>query len=451
MALVFVSCFPVFAAEKEITYHGHVAPIVERACLGCHGGKRPKGKFNVESLEGFLAGGRKQGKTVVPGKPDESLVYKLLTGTEKPVMPPKKAEPLSEAEILTFHAWIAGGAKVGEPSAIAKPYSVPPKPVAYPRAPVIAALAYSADGKRLFVGGYREVLVHDVEALVAAKEKTLAPVARLVGEAERIHALSLSPDGKRLLVAAGSPGRFGEVQSWDVDSGEMLKFRRIGKDVLYGAEFAPDGKHVVVTGTDRTLYVLQSESLEDAVSAEIHSDWVFGSCFTADGSKLFSGGRDKTLKVTDAKTGKFLKTVVTFGNSVTGVLRRPKGDQILAWSETGEARLYAGSKDFKEQRKLESLGGAALAAAFSTDGTRLAIAGSKNEIRVYDSNSGKRVATLPAGPEWIFALAFRPDGYSSEEGSAQLSAAGYDGVVRIFGLKESKQLAEVIPVTLEGR
>lgn len=431
----------------DATYHQHVAPIVKKSCVGCHGGKRPKSKLSVESLELLLAGGKK-GAPIVSGKPDESLLYQLLSGSKKPFMPPKKAEPLSEAEILTFRAWIEGGAKAGEPSAKAKPYAVPPVAPSYPRPPVIAGLAYSADGKRLFVGGYREVLVHDVDKMIAAKAAKggatmLEPLQRLVGEAERIQDLALSPDGTRLAVAAGSPGRFGELQLWSVESGELVAFRRIGRDVLYAVDFSPDGSTIATAGTDRALHVVSTSDLQDVFSSEIHSDWIFGVAYATDGSRLFSGGRDKTLKVSEAADGKFLKTVVTFGESVSGVLGRPASDQVLVFSETGEARLV-GTKDLKEKRKLEKQAGAVLAGAFSRDGKLLALGGTANDVRVYQSDDGKRVASLPSGSEWTFAVAFRPDG-------RQLAVAGFQGVVRLYDLKESKQIAEVIPVTITVR
>ena len=91
------------SAEKA-TFHAHLVPVLKRRCLGCHGGDRPKGKFSVESLELFLAGGRKKGATVVKRKPDESVVFQMISGTLKPMMPPKKADPLSDAESLCLNA-----------------------------------------------------------------------------------------------------------------------------------------------------------------------------------------------------------------------------------------------------------------------------------------------------------------------------------------------------------
>ena len=35
-------------SADEATFHGHVVPILEKRCIGCHGGEKPKGKFSVE-------------------------------------------------------------------------------------------------------------------------------------------------------------------------------------------------------------------------------------------------------------------------------------------------------------------------------------------------------------------------------------------------------------------
>ncbi len=81
-------------------------------------------------------------------------------------------------------------------------------PPVYALPPVITALDYSPDSQLLAVSGYHEVLLHKADGT--------GLVGRLVGLSERINAIAFSPDGKQLAVAGGSPGRFGEVQVWDV-------------------------------------------------------------------------------------------------------------------------------------------------------------------------------------------------------------------------------------------
>ena len=54
---------------------------------------------------------------LVPGKPEESLLYKLSRRGDEPVMPPmpndRQARPLTPKELWIVRQWITEGAKVG--------------------------------------------------------------------------------------------------------------------------------------------------------------------------------------------------------------------------------------------------------------------------------------------------------------------------------------------------
>src|SRR6185369_2156001 len=102
-------------------------------------------------------------------------------------------------------------------------------PPTYTKPPVISALAFSPDGKRLAVSGYHEVLVH------SAAGSNL--VARLLGESPRIESLAYSPNGKLLGVSGGAPALFGEVQIWDTASNALVRSIKSSVDSLYGISF----------------------------------------------------------------------------------------------------------------------------------------------------------------------------------------------------------------------
>src|SRR6185437_7711323 len=87
-------------------------------------------------------------------------------------------------------------------------------PPVYTRPPVITALDYAPDGKLLAVAGFHEVFLMSGDG----NER----VARLVGLSERIQSVKFSPDGARLAVTGGRPGRMGEVQVWDVAKRKLL-------------------------------------------------------------------------------------------------------------------------------------------------------------------------------------------------------------------------------------
>ena len=111
--------------------------------------------------------------------------------------------------------------------------------------PVLKSVEFSPDGDLLAVGGYHEVLLHKADGS--------GLVARLVGQSERIESARFSPDGKLLAVSGGSPGRFGEVQIWDVEKRELKLSLMIGYDTLYGASWSPNGKMVAFGCPDNTI------------------------------------------------------------------------------------------------------------------------------------------------------------------------------------------------------
>ena len=78
LALLAISA-AVCAGERPAgDFDQKVAPILARRCLDCHSGPDPKGKLDLSRRKPALAGG-KNGKAIVPGKPDESLLWERVS------------------------------------------------------------------------------------------------------------------------------------------------------------------------------------------------------------------------------------------------------------------------------------------------------------------------------------------------------------------------------------
>ena len=88
--------------------------IIDARCRGCHNNQVQSGHLNLTSSEGLRKGGGR-GVAVVPGKPDESLLMKLVSGG--PPRMPLTGSPLSASEIETIRQWISQGAVWSEPEA----------------------------------------------------------------------------------------------------------------------------------------------------------------------------------------------------------------------------------------------------------------------------------------------------------------------------------------------
>src|SRR5262245_49822676 len=212
-ALILLAGGPLLAADKDksvsgpISYYKEVRRIFQQHCQGCHQPARPMGGYIMTSHATLLESGDRGQPGVVPGKSDKSvLVEQIVPKDGKAAMPRGKA-PLSAGEIAVIKRWIDQGAKDDTPKTAIDTVSEKNPPV-YKLPPVLTSVDYSPDGSLIAVSGYHEVLLH--------KSDGSEIVGRLIGLSERVQSLAFSPDGKSLAVAGGSPGRFGEMQIWDV-------------------------------------------------------------------------------------------------------------------------------------------------------------------------------------------------------------------------------------------
>ena len=106
--IVFCSLVAAAVADDGTFFREQVAPILERHCVGCHQGEKPKGGLDLTTARAALAGGE-SGAPWLPGKPEESLLVDYISG-DKPEMP-KDAPRLRAEEVLALRRWISEGAR----------------------------------------------------------------------------------------------------------------------------------------------------------------------------------------------------------------------------------------------------------------------------------------------------------------------------------------------------
>ncbi|WP_205678689.1 DUF1553 domain-containing protein [Aquisphaera insulae] len=109
------SAIPAPAAD----YARDVRPILERRCLGCHGAGRQKGGLSLDDRASAFKGGGRGEPAIVPGRPDESLLWLAISGRdEELVMPPRDSSVSgpTEDERRIIRTWIQEGAPWPEDS-----------------------------------------------------------------------------------------------------------------------------------------------------------------------------------------------------------------------------------------------------------------------------------------------------------------------------------------------
>ncbi|QJW93600.1 WD40 domain-containing protein [Frigoriglobus tundricola] len=467
LVCLIVPALSVARAEEpaKVSYYKDLRPVFQQNCNGCHQPAKPLGGYVTTGHADLLKAGERGKTGVVAGKPSESyLIEQIKVHKNGKAEMPKNRDPLSTAQIKLVTDWIAQGAADDTPAsakAVAVDAAHPPK---YLAPPVVTALSYSPDGKRLAVTGYHEILLYDTE--------TYELKARLIGISERVQSLAYSPDGKKIAAVGGAPGRFGEVQVWTAETEKLLVSAPVTFDTLYGVSWSPDGKHIAFGCADNTVRAVDALTGRQFLQMGTHSDWVLGTVFSQDGQHLVSVGRDMSMKLTEVGTQRFVDNVTSitpgalkggliavdrrpmflvtstlrfFGGQITSRSMRMQKvpadapgakpnlyDELVVAGSDGVPRLYKMHREVKREigddsnkiREYEKMPGRISAVAFNADGTKFAAVSSldgKGEVRVYDTSTGAKVVCEGVtGP--AYAVAWQP-------GGKQIASAGFDGAV----------------------
>lgn len=97
-------------ADKLVDYSSEIKPILTKHCFACHGPEAQKSGLRLDTAASLKQGGD-TGEAIVPGKPDESLLFQAITGVSGVSRMPPKEPRLTQAEVDLLKAWILQGAK----------------------------------------------------------------------------------------------------------------------------------------------------------------------------------------------------------------------------------------------------------------------------------------------------------------------------------------------------
>lgn len=128
------------ASNVPIDFSRDIQPILESACLRCHGAVKPKGGLRLDSRDAALRGGA-AGLAILPGRSAESrLIHAVARLDAETQMPPTgKGDPLTSEQVGKLRAWIDQGVQWNE-SALGQP----PK-IEFSVAPTIRVISVSGN------------------------------------------------------------------------------------------------------------------------------------------------------------------------------------------------------------------------------------------------------------------------------------------------------------------
>ncbi|MBG89365.1 MAG: hypothetical protein CMO80_21060 [Verrucomicrobiales bacterium] len=359
----------------------HGLRVLSDNCFRCHGAEKRKGDLVLDSREGMMKGGD-TGDVIDLDSPAESMIYKLLAKNADPHMPPKKQ--LSDAEIEAVKDWIKGGAKwdkkvleeapvkaiiwanlpdiyrpvaavaaskthfaVGRGNVVEvfKPGEKEPQRIKELKGhrDVVQSLAFSPDGKHLASGGFRRLVLWNVDS---GKE------GRTIDEGfnGRVTALTFAGEGRFLVAADSLATRSGRLHVFDTKERKRIKTIKAHADAIYSLSTSVDGNFVVSASADKLAKTWRVKDWERSGTFEGHTGYVFDAGFSPKGDRLATVSADTKVKIWDVKTRKQISEFNSGTElALTGIFwmldpgkEKPKDDEnwIIAISEDGKPRAY---------------------------------------------------------------------------------------------------------------
>jgi WD40 repeat protein len=299
------------------------------------------------------------------------------------------------------------------------------------------SLAFSADGRQLFIGGEDgnvrafdavsgapvdvapgaagavramaclpggKLAVSSAGSKLSVRDPRLAfRLERTIGGADdgatfadRVTAVAFSPDGALLAAAGGEPSRSGQLKVWKVAGGLLWSKDDAHSDVIFGLEFSADGNSIATAGADKFVRVFTAGEGKPVRTFEGHSSHVLGVSWHVDGDVLASAGAEGLIKVWNLSSGEQQRSIGGFGKQVTSI--HFVGASMNAVVSSGDRSVRLQRLDNGEG--LRSFPGGSdymYAAAITADGKTVAAGGHDGVLRVWSAADGKVVWTF--GPE----------------------------------------------------
>ncbi|HSU53695.1 MAG TPA: c-type cytochrome domain-containing protein [Candidatus Dormibacteraeota bacterium] len=408
-------------AEDKTTYQEHVFPLIEANCAKCHNEDKKKADLDLTSYQGVLRGSG-SGPVVASGSPDSSKLWKALTHSEEPYMPPNRPG-LAEQELAVFKKWITDGLlenSGGKPvaaaegaidlslkaEAVGKPDGPPPMPgnlskkvlLHTGRANAITGLAASPWAPLIAVAGQKEVLLFNSES-----QQLLGVLPFPEGQPME---LKFSRNGKLLLAAGGIGAKAGRIAVWDITTGERSLTVSGEYDTVLTSDIRPDQTQIAFGGPTRLvkLYSIKAATVQQKLKK--HTDWVTAVAYSPNGEMLASADRNGGICVWDPDNAQEIHTLAGHKAAVTGLAWRGDSKVLASASEDGTVKLWE-LKEGKQVKSWNAHPSGVLNVSFSHDG-RLVTCGRDNAITLWSATGSKLKNVTPA-PELPLRAVFTAD------------------------------------------
>ncbi|MCS6851992.1 MAG: hypothetical protein NZ700_12585 [Gemmataceae bacterium] len=255
------------------------------------------------------------------------------------------------------------------------------------------------------------------DGLVKLWKLPLLPSRSLV-HPDQVTAVSLSPDGTRLLTGCLDK----QLRTWNLDKGQPERSWNTGSTITAVA-YATVGGVAAAGLADKAILLVNPADGKELKKIDNLPAAVLAVTFSPEGKLAAAGLADHSIRLFDVTQGKEEKSLPGHTAPVSALAFAPKDNLLISASADKTVRIW----NVVEGKATSTWTTAAPVAslAVSRDGARV-VAGGDKSVQVWDLAQGKPTATLTL-PAVVRSVAFTADGN-------QLVIGCEDHQVRVYGL-----------------
>lgn len=296
------------------------------------------------------------------------------------------------------------------------------------------SVAFAPDDTTLLIG-----LQDKIEIVDAESKSTVKTIELKSGQ---VRSIAFSLDGKT--IATGSYQRATLIHA---DSGEPFRELKGHRGYVNCVAFSPDGQRIATACDDEVARVWDLSNDAAPMVLKGHGYPVTGVAWSPDGTQLATSAGDDTrptkpgqVKIWDSKDGTVIQQFELHKKAATGVAFSPDARFVLSSSMDEHVNVY----DLKNNKPLGFFAGHArpttAVVAYPDSDTAISISGGravgKNELIVWEIETGETLATVEAHEAKITSMAISHDGRRVATGSYDKSVALWNIAFLAVGLSD---------------
>lgn len=215
---------------------------------------------------------------------------------------------------------------------------------------VVSRIAFSPSGDRFAVGGYDGLL-----RVFAAGGRQPKVTGVYSNHVDVINDLAFSPDGHLLATASvGGQARLengrimtstgagtGQIALLNLATGQLRTYPTHNGEA-FSVQFDKTGGRLVSAGDggEAIIWRVQNDQLQEVRKLTTGSDMLYAADFSPDGSRVVTAGRAGLLSVVDTATGKEIFELAGHENAILRLAFTPTGGQVITTGTDRTIRFW---------------------------------------------------------------------------------------------------------------